>query len=221
MYNFIEGPLVSLAFIIFFGGLIYQWLQFLKLTRKKDLILPPYAIIERRVEKTTGQRIVDILASFKGTLWKTDPLMMVVTSVFHVCLILTPIFASGHGMLLNQSWGFNFWSFPESFTDVLTIAVLICVVFFMMRRLFLVRVRAITSPYDYFVLLIAAVPFITGFLAYHKWFDYRITMTLHILSGEVMLVAIPFTKLGHMLFFFLYRFLVGGEYSFTWGGRVW
>jgi nitrate reductase gamma subunit len=221
MYDLIEGQLVSIAFIIFVLGLLYQGSQFFKLTRKKEWILPPLPGMEKRVSKTVVQYIIAGLASLKGTLWKTDPLMMIVTSVFHVCLILLPIFLLGHNMLLDQSWGVSLWSLPESFTDGLTIAVLICAAFFLMRRLFLARVRAITSFYDYVVLLIAAAPFLTGFLAYHQWFDYRIVMILHILAGELMLITIPFTKLGHMLFFFLYRFLIGSEYSFTRGSRTW
>lgn len=222
MYDLIEGQLVSIAFIIFVLGLLYQGSQFFKLTRKKEWILPPLPGMEKRVlKKTVVQYIIAGLASLKGTLWKTDPLMMIVTSVFHSCLILLPIFLLGHNILLDQSWGVSLWSLPEFFTDGLTIAVLICVAFFLMRRLFLARVRAITSFYDYFVLLIAAAPFLTGFLAYHQWFDYRIVMILHILAGELMLITIPFTKLGHMLFFFLYRFLIGSEYSFTRGSRTW
>ncbi len=62
----------------------------------------------------------------------------------------------------DQSWGCSLWSLHESLTDGLTIVVLICVAFFMMRRIFLARVRAITSFYDYVVLLIAAGPFLTG-----------------------------------------------------------
>ena len=100
----------------------------------------------------------------------------------------------------DQSWGCSLWSLHESLTDGLTIVVLICVAFFMMRRIFLARVRAITSFYDYVVLLIAAGPFLTGVLAYHQWFDYPVVMILHILAGELMLITIPFTKLGHMLF---------------------
>ena len=71
------------------------------------------------------------------------------------------------------------------------------------------------------VLLITVAPFVTGFLAYHQWFDYRTVILLHILAGEVMLVTIPFTKLGHMLFLFLYRFLIGSEHSFSQGSRTW
>lgn len=221
MYDLIRGPLVSLAFIIFVLGLLYQGNRFFKLTRKKEWVLPPVSETEKRVKKTVGQFVIECITLLKGTLWKTDPLMMIVTSVFHVCLILVPIFLLGHNMLLDQSWGVSLFSLPESFTDGLTMVILICAAFFMMRRLFLARVRAITSFYDYFVLLIAVAPFLTGYLAYHQLFDYHTVMILHIIMGELMLITIPFTKLGHMLFFFLFRFLIGSEYSFTRGSRTW
>jgi len=221
MYDFIGSQLVSIAFILFVLGLIYQGIQFFKLTREKEWILPPLPLEEKREKKTLGQSIVDGLTSLTGTLWKTDPLMMVMTSVFHVFLILVPIFLLGHNILLDQSWGVSLYSLPECFADGLTIVVFICVAFFIIRRLFLARVRAISTIYDYIVLLIAVAPFLTGYLAYHQWFDYHTVIILHILSGELMLITIPFTKLGHMLFFFLYRFLIGSEYSFTRGSRTW
>ena len=219
MYNFIHGQLVSIAFVIFILGLIFQFFQFFKLTKKKEWIYPPGEI--KREKKTEGQWVAFCLASLNGTLWKTDPLITVVTLVFHVFLILVPIFLLGHNILLDQSWGLSLWSLPEPITDILTLVLLICVAFFLGRRLFLSRVRAITSVYDYLILFIVAAPFLTGYFAYHQWFNYDTMMTLHILAGEVMLITIPFTKLGHMLFFFLYRFLIGNEYSFARGERVW
>jgi nitrate reductase gamma subunit len=219
MYDFIQGQLVSIAFIVFILGLIFQFLQFFKLTKKKEWIYPPLEV--KREKKTSGQWVTFCLAFLNGTLWKTDPLITIVTSVFHVFLILVPLFLLGHNILLNQSWGLSLWSLPESITDILTLVVLICVAFFLGRRLFLSRVRVITSLYDYAVLLIALAPFLTGYLAYHQWFNYDTVMTVHVLAGEVMLITIPFTKLGHMLFFFLYRFLIGNEYSFARGERTW
>jgi len=219
MYDFIQGQLVSIAFVIFVLGLIFQFSQFFKLTKKKEWIYPPGEV--KREKKTPGKWVTFCFASLSGTLWKTDPLITIVTSVFHVFLILVPLFLLGHNILLNQSWGLSLWSLPESITDILTLVVLICVAFFLGRRLFLSRVRVITSLYDYAVLLIALAPFLTGYLAYHQWFNYDTVMTVHILTGEVMLITIPFTKLGHMLFFFLYRFLIGNEYSFARGERTW
>jgi len=219
MVDFIRGQLVSIAFVIFILGLIFQFIQFFKLTKKKEWIYPPLEV--KPEKKTAGQWVTFCLASLNGTLWKTDPLITIVTSVFHVFLILVPLFLLGHNVLLNQSWGLSLWSLPESITDILTLVVLICVAFFLGRRLFLSRVRVITSLYDYAILLIALAPFLTGYLAYHQWFHYDTVMTVHVLAGEVMLITIPFTKLGHMLFFFLYRFLIGNEYSFARGERTW
>jgi len=219
MVDFIQGQLASIAFIIFILGLIFQFIQFFKLTKKKEWIYPPLEV--KPEKKTAGQWVTFCLASLNGTLWKTDPLITIVTSVFHVFLILVPLFLLGHNILLNQSWGLSLWSLPESITDILTLVVLICVAFFLGRRLFLSRVRVITSLYDYAILLIALAPFLTGYLAYHQWFHYDTVMTVHVLAGEVMLITIPFTKLGHMLFFFLYRFLIGNEYSFARGERTW
>ena len=219
MNNFIRGQLIWIAFLIFIIGLIFHFIRFFKLTRKKEWAYPPLEIKPQK--KTSGQWVTSCLASLNGTLWKTDPLMTVVTSAFHVFLVAVPLFLLGHNILLDQSWGLGLWSLPESFTDTLTLMVILCAAFFLTRRLFLARVRAISTLYDYVVLLIAIAPFLTGYFAYHQWFDYNTIMTLHILAGEVMLLAIPFTKLGHMLFFFLYRFFIGSEYSFARGTRVW
>jgi nitrate reductase gamma subunit len=219
MVDLIRGQLVSIALIIFILGLIFQFIQFFRLTRKKEWVYPPLEI--KSEEKSARQWVNLRLASLNGTLWKTDPLMTVMTSVFHFFLIVVPIFLLGHNILLDQSWGLSLWSLPESIADIFTLVVLACVAFFLARRLFLARVRAITSLYDYVILLIAVAPFLTGYFAYHQWFDYDTVMTLHILAGEVMLITIPFTKLGHMLFFFLYRFFIGNEYSFARGARAW
>ena len=71
-----------------------------------------------------------------------------------------------------------------------------------------------TFASDYVLLATAASPFITGFLAFHQlFFDYKVIVTLHILFGEVILMAIPFTRLVHMLFFWLTRAHTGSEFG--------
>ena len=57
--------------------------------------------------------------------------------------------------------------------------------------------------------------------AYHQWGDYQTMIVLHMLTGQLMLIAIPFTKLGHMVFFFFVRILIGSEFSFWRGNRMW
>jgi nitrate reductase gamma subunit len=219
MYDFIRGPLVWVAFMVFAGGLVYQIFQFFSMTQRKERVFMP-----RGSQGLQGQSTGSI-GQWVGFLRKTilghHPVMTIVTSLFHVCLILTPIFLLAHSILFDESWRLTPWSFSETTTDVMTVIVLSCCAFFLLRRIFLRRVRAITTGYDYLILMIAAAPFVSGFLAYHQWFDYGTILIAHILAGELMLIVIPFTKLGHMLFFFLYRFFIGSEYSFGQGSRTW
>ena len=90
-----------------------------------------------------------------------------------------------------------------------------------MRRIRQPEVRFVTSASDFVILAIVAMPFITGFLAYHQWFNYKVFLILHILSGEVMLAAIPFTRLSHMIFSPFTRAYMGSEFGGVRRARDW
>ena len=57
-----------------------------------------------------------------------------------------------------------------------------------------------TNASDFGILAIVTAPFLTGLLAYYQVFDARVMTILHMLAGETMLIAIPFTRLSHMIF---------------------
>ena len=103
----------------------------------------------------------------------------------------------------------------------MTFIVIAGCVFFLIRRLKLPEVKFVTSASDYIILAIVAAPFVTGFLAYHQWFGYQFLLILHIISGEVMLMAIPFTRLSHMLFAPLTRAYMGSEFGGVRGAKDW
>jgi nitrate reductase gamma subunit len=46
-------------------------------------------------------------------------------------------------------------------------------------------------------------------------------LILHILTGEILLVAIPFTRLSHMFFFFFTRAYMGSEFGSVRNARDW
>lgn len=223
MYDFIRGPLMWVAAIIFIGGVVYRTIQLFVLTRKKEQDFYTSAAAKKGDlrESSPEERKMNRIIAFQNSLIGKNPVMAIVSFVFHVCLFVAPIFAIGHNLLLYESWGFSFFSLPDGFIDLLTIIFLVCAFFFLVRRLVIPRVQSISTPYDYVLLFLTAAPFLTGFFAYHQWFDYKTVITLHILTGQAMLIAIPFTKLGHMVFFFFVRILVGSEYSFWRGNRTW
>ncbi|MBW2366373.1 MAG: hypothetical protein JRH15_00660 [Deltaproteobacteria bacterium] len=223
MYDLVRGPLVWVSFIVFMAGTVFQIIRFYTLSRKAGFSPHvPTIRIKKATEKTPlGRKLVTWLRSLKMTVLGVHPVTITVSTIFHICLFITPIFLLGHNELFDLSWGLSLAAFSETVTDVLTLIFLACCAYFLLRRIFLSRVRSITSFYDYLVLAIAIAPFLTGFLAYHQIYDYRTMMIIHMLCGEIMLMAIPFTKLVHMIFFFLNRFMVVNEHTLGQGSRAW
>jgi nitrate reductase gamma subunit len=105
--------------------------------------------------------------------------------------------------------------------DFMTLIVIAGCIFFLIRRQVLPEVKYLTSVSDYVILAIVAAPFITGFLAYHQWFGYQLFLILHIVSGEIMLMAIPYTRLSHMLFAVFTRAYMGSEFGGVRQARDW
>jgi len=238
MYDFVSGPMVWISFGLFLIGLVVQSFRFFRGTKRRPRQVASPSIMGKPSEVSEGEEraprpgIPGLLEPLvrrvsrpfdrvdrwvKASVVGTHPVMTVVTVLFHVLLFVTPIFLLAHNTMIG--WGAP--SLPEVLSDFFTVLVILCCAVFLFRRVFMRRVRAISSGYDYFVLLITAAPFITGFMAYHQLFDYRTVILTHMIAGEAMLILVPFTRLGHALFFFLYRFFVGSEYSFGQGKRVW
>ncbi len=218
LFDFIRGPLVWISCIVFFLGLIFQTFRFLAYTKKN-----PHVVFNPRPRrKITKESIDHFFKKMKLSVIGVNPVLIIVTTVFHLCLIVAPLFLLAHNILIEQAIGFSLFSFSEKLTDYLTIVLMLCGLYFLYRRLFVPKVKAITDWYDYVILLIATAPFITGFIAYHQLIpDYRLIITLHILAGEIMLMAVPFTKFVHMVFFFVFRFTIESEYSLGKGNRTW
>ena len=71
---------------------------------------------------------------------------------------------------------------------------------------------------DWGILLITMAPFITGLLARYQVGDYSFWITAHVLTGEIVLLAIPFTKLSHVFLFFASRAQLGMDFGIKRGG---
>jgi nitrate reductase gamma subunit len=120
-----------------------------------------------------------------------------------------------------ESWKIQWCSLPECAADVMSVLVVLACVFFLVRRIVAPEVQNVTFLSDYVLLAVVMLPFLTGFLAYHQIGPYRLTLIHHILAGEILLVAIPFTRLSHMFFFFFTRAYMGSEFGNVRNARDW
>ena len=216
IYNFVSGPLAWLAFILFFGGCLYRLVRLFMLVKEKEPFIFTYMSW-----KYSLRSIFHWIIPFGTVNWRRHPVLTVVTFVFHIGLVIAPIFLLAHVILLDEALNLSWWALPDAWADVLTVVVIIGCVFFLVRRLTQPEVKFVTSASDFVILTIVAAPFITGFIAYHQWIDYPVMMVLHVVAGEVLLVAIPFTRLSHMLFSPFTRAYMGSEFGKVRHARDW
>jgi nitrate reductase gamma subunit len=216
IYNFVSGPLAWLAFILFFGGCLYRLVRLFMLVKEKEPFIFTYMSW-----KYSLRSIFHWIIPFGTVNWRRHPILTVVTFVFHIGLVIAPIFLLAHVILLDEALNLSWWALPDAWADVLTVVVIIGCLFFLVRRLTQPEVKFVTSASDFVILTIVAAPFITGFIAYHQWIDYPVMMVLHVVAGEVLLVAIPFTRLSHMLFSPFTRAYMGSEFGKVRHARDW
>jgi len=224
--DFINGPMIWISFLFFLGGTLYQIVTFYFLS--KSIVRPTPHQQRIVLGETENLSLLDRtsleyrFAMFRLTVFGRHPGMMITTMIFHSTLILTPFFVLGHNILLDFWVGSSFPSLPEIATDFLSVVLLLCCSIFILRRLFVPKVRAITTGSDFLILLITAAPFLTGFLSYHHIGNYDTMVLVHMASGEIMIMAMPFSKFIHMIYFFINRFILIHQNTLGKGGsRVW
>jgi nitrate reductase gamma subunit len=208
IYNIVSGPLVWAAFIIFIGGSLYKLVSMAVLARKKDGVVWEYMNLRYALRS-----IIRWLTPYGTVNMRKKPIMTFVTFAFHLCAVLAPIFLYAHMILVKEAFDFGWWSFSDTVADIMTLIVILGCLFFLLRRVTLREVRYLTSASDFVLLFIVAAPFITGFWAYHQWAGADWMTIVHMLTGEIMLAAIPFTRLSHMFFFPFTRGYIGSEFG--------
>ena len=219
MYQIITGPLLWLAFGICIVGLIVRVVHYIRgLDWKLDRVAytaHPYLGL-----KGALQSIIHWVIPFGSFGWRAKPLYTIVFFAFHIGLVVTPLFLPGHAIIIQERWGIHWPSISMALADVLTITVIVTTIFIAIRRIALPEVRIVTTLYDFFLLLITVTPFVSGFLAVHQFGDYTFWLYTHILSGEILLIAIPFTKLYHIVGFFLSRGQLGADFGIKRGYKA-
>ena len=207
MYEFVRGPLVWIALIVFFGGSAYRLFRLFAAAKKERVVLPT-------MNARFGLRsLAHWVVPFGSRSMRMHPVFTAISFAFHLCLLLTPLLVMGHAVLWEESWGISWWSLPAGVADIMTLVVVFGGLFFFLRRVVAPQVRNVTSWQDFLLLLLVVSPFLTGYIAHQQWLNPKAMVILHILCGVAWLIAIPFTRLYHMISFVFTRAYMGAEFG--------
>lgn len=215
-YTFITGPLLWLSIILFFTGSLIRVISLLVLTIKKERFLFSFLSIKYALRSMSHW-----IVPFWPLTTRKRPFLTITGFIFHIALFAAPLFFISHVILFYEAWNLPWIIIPDTISDILTIAVIGSCLFFLSRRLFVRDIRYISSVSDFGILAIVVIPFITGFWAYHQLPCYSIMHLIHILSGEILIAVIPFTRLNHMIFGVLTRIYMSSEFGGVKTARDW
>lgn len=217
MYQILTGPVLWFSFLFFAVGCLVHIILYIKgLDWKIDRVT--YTKHVSFGIRGAVRSVFYWLVPYGTRSWRVNPGFSLVFFLFHFGLIFTPVFLRAHNLILRERWGISLWSIPDVLADVLTICVMVCALFILLRRVSLPKVRILTSAHDILVLAIAVAPFLTGFIAYNQIGNAPFWTLIHIISGEIMLIAIPLTKLSHVVHFFCSRVQLGIDFGVKRGG---
>ena len=187
---FVEGPLLRFVFAVISIGIATRFAFFLT------------AIVASAKNRDSGLKYVlvslgrSLLPFHMGV--KKRPVYALLRYVFHSCLFVVPIFLFGHIVLWEESrfeWGWT--PLPDIWADRLTVLVLILCLTFLLRRIVVPEVRRLSSLSDSLFIFVVSLPFLTGYLESHGMpgslpLLQENMWTLHVLSGEVILMTALF-----------------------------
>lgn len=197
--EFIRGPLFAATFAFMVLGLLRRVvLQATQLRASLRRLLGP----ELRIWDNL-RRFMEWLVPVKH-IYRNRWLLSGASFLFHVGLLIVPLFLAAHVALWGRGIGLSWPALPPLLADLATLTVIAAGLVLLGYRLFDAGARELSSASDYLLLLALLVPFVSGWLALHPAmspFSYKAVMLVHVLGAELVFVLLPTTKLAHCVLF--------------------
>jgi len=200
--DFAKGPLFAFTFLIMTLGLA------------RLVVIQVYSIVKgkgRRLGNTPWRRILAEAAEWVVPVRHLIPetkLFSAVSYLFHIGVLVVPLLLAEHIALWERLLHVRLPRIGAGVADFLTLFTIACILVLSGYRAFCGRLRAMSRPADYGLLVAILVPFASGYLAMHPQynpFPWPVVMLAHLLSAALLFLLIPFSKLSHIVLFFFDR----------------
>jgi nitrate reductase gamma subunit len=202
LLNWARGPGLTYATIVMVVGLTLRVFEILMLGRPHE-----YA-------ETRSSGVEDgIKMVFKRSLpeprnWKR----ITASYIFHVGILIVLLFFIPHTQLFRDVFGWFWNGWPNYIIDFFTVLSIAAMLYTLVQRFTDPARRILSHMSDYLAWVVTFLPLVTGYMAFHRLGgDYTTMLAVHILSVELLMVALPFSKLTHTVTFVMSRWYTGSN----------
>ncbi|HEX9886460.1 MAG TPA: hypothetical protein VGA70_08235 [Longimicrobiales bacterium] len=200
--EFAKGPLFAITFLVMILGLM------------REAAVQLYLLMVKKGRRLGGVRWSTVIR--EALTWvipirhitPDTRIFSMASFLMHIGLIAVPLLLMDHIALWEAFVGLDLPALGRGVADFLTLFTIGCILVLLACRTFVPRQRVMSRPADYVILVLVFAPFASGYLASHPGanpFPWDVMMLAHLLSAELLFVAVPFSKLSHIVLFFFDR----------------
>lgn len=210
--EFARGPMFYTALLVFLAGMAYRLFAVILLGWKADKV------------PNRGSKLRGVVASYiQGVgIWpfiprvrhtfNRNPMTYLAGGLFHLGLFVVVLLGTAHMLVWKSLLGFGWPTLPLPIIDWLSAATIVAMIALAINRRINPVLRLISGPAEWANLLIVFLPMITGYMmTHHLFFRYEVLYSLHMLSVNVLLIWIPFSRIAHFMFYFFSRTYHGAQ----------
>jgi len=210
--RFVRGPFFKVALLVFIGGMTYRLVRILLLGWSRDRV-PSRGSKAGGVVKSyvKGLLVLPFIPWVKRT-FTPNALTYIAGGLFHLSLFAVVIFGTPHMLVWKSLLGFGWPTLPFPLTDGLAVVGIIALIVLMINRLTHPVLRLLTKGPLWLNWAFTFLPFVTGYMmTNHLVFRYEVIYSLHMITVNVLLIWIPFSRISHFLFYFFSRTFHGAQ----------
>ena len=197
---------LDIALGIFVLGILWRLFEIYSLGRKPNLAVP------RPRGGASGLHTMFRRSLPPPGMFKRSPVSYVAGYIFHFGLAIVAFMFIPHIMLIRGLTGLSWPGLPSQFIDATAVVTLATMLLVLVERINRPVKRFLSTFEDYAAWALTFLPVMTGYLTNkHLLFSYPWMLALHILSAELLLVFLPFTKLMHVFTLWGSRWYNGDE----------
>lgn len=204
----VRGPGMVIAVSVFLFGMVLRLIEIYGIGRHKDLAPP------REPRAGSGWRTIISRSFAPGEGSASGIITHVVGYTFHIGLFVVLLLFGPHIQFFRETLGVSWPGLPSTVVDLVAAISIIALLVALVSRLVEPVKRFLSGFEDYFTWALTFLPFVTGYMSFHHMLlPYTTMLALHILSVELLMVVLPFSKLIHSVTLFPSRWYNGDSFS--------